>query len=150
MKRSIWRSGMSTISWMAFRGRIVVGQKLQLSDKFRIDGLIDEAEKRLRLERHIHKAVPDSRIVVDGQAPLGIKLVFHQRHQLARKGFQGSVIVDRALQHGCRDGKHEALDCKAPSAKNVMDQKAVDSAIAILEWMQENETIGDGSGVDHR
>jgi hypothetical protein len=31
-----------------------------------------------------------------------------------------------------------------------MDQKAVDSAIAILEWMQENETIGDGSGVDHR
>ena len=41
-----------------FLGLVIVGQKFQFAGEFRIDGLIYETEKCLRLGRHVDIAVP--------------------------------------------------------------------------------------------
>ena len=87
---------------------------------------------------------------MNGHAAVLVERVFHQGHERPGERFQRGVIVGRVLQHGGRDGKHDALGCEAPSGENVVDQKAVDSTIAVLERVQKNESIGDGGGVNHR
>ena len=38
---------------------------------------------------------------------------------------------------------------KTASGKNVVDQEAMNSTVAVLERVQENESIGDGGGMNH-
>ena len=87
---------------------------------------------------------------MNGHTAIFVERVFHQGHELPGECFQRSVIVGGIFQHGRRDGKHNAFGCKAPSGKNVVDQEAMDSTIAVLERVQKNESIGDGSRLNHR
>ncbi len=53
------------------------------------------------------------------------------------------------FQHRRRDGEHDALGGETPPGENIVDQEAVNAAIAVLERMQEHKTIGDGGGMNH-
>ena len=104
-----------------FLGPVVVGQERQFLDEFRVDGLLDETEKRFRLWRHIDIAVPSGRIIMNGHAAFFVERVFHQRHQRPGERLQRSVVVGEVLQHGRRDGEHDSLGRKASSGQDIVD-----------------------------
>jgi len=78
--------------------------------------------------------------------PVFIEGVLHQRHELAGERFQRVVIVDGVFQRDRRYGEHDTLGSETSSGENVVAQEAVDSAIAVLERVQENESIGNDRG----
>ena len=99
--------------------------------------------------RHIDKAIPSGRIILNSHAASFVERVFHQGHQRPRECLKRSVVAGKVLQHGCRYWKHDPLRRKASAGENVVDQEPVNPAIAILERMEENETVRHSSSVNH-
>jgi hypothetical protein len=63
---------------------------------------------------------------------------------------QRGVMIGRGFRHAGRYGEYHTLGCKTAAGKNVVDQKVVDTAVAVLEGVHKNESIGEGGSMTDR
>jgi len=54
----------------------------------------------------------------------------------------GAVVGDRVFEHGCRHGEDNAGRAEAATRQDVVDQEAMDSAVAVFEGVDEDESVG--------
>ena len=59
------------------------------------------------------------------------------------------IVKRRIFQHGGGDREHEPFRDRAAQEQDIVDEKPVNTAVAILEGMHEDEAVGDGGGMDN-
>ena len=85
---------------------------------------------------------------MDRHAPLIIERVFHQPQERAGEGFERGVIRGGMLEHRRGDGEDHAVGNKPAPTEDVVDEQAMDAAVAVLEGVEEHEAVSDDRGMN--
>src|SRR6202007_3206566 len=93
-----------------------------------------------RLRRRVEILIEILRLVQDGHPLRLIHPVFDKRIYLSRECPQHLVILCKVAQHDRRNRKDDIWRRVSQFRQAMMNQEAMDAAIAIFEWMHKDKT----------
>ena len=129
---------------------IVLIQEIQLFHQLIFDCPRDEFKQRLGLDGHIHIAVPAGGLVVDGHAPHRVQGVLSDLDKRFGESLQSLIVQLRILEHGRGNGEGDPGRDEMALRKDIIDQKAMDAPVPVIEGVHENESKGHRRRVDDR
>src|SRR5262249_22805552 len=106
-------------------------------------GLLHAGIEELRLRRGVEKPVKVAGVVQHLDIAVRCGLPLHEGQDTVRIGFKDFAVGVDALQNGGGDGKNDAWRIEALRRQHMMDQIAVNAAIAVLEGVDGDKAEGE-------
>ena len=129
--------------------QIVATQEGGFGGQVFLYGPLDTAVEEFGMRRGVEKPVEVSRVVQHADIEALSWLPLYQRQQALRIVLQRIPVLIDPFQDGGGDGENDTRRIEAALRKNVMDQVAVNTAVAVLEWVDVDETECEDCGGNH-
>ena len=114
---------------------IIAVQEVRFPGHVLLDGFFDAGIEKLRLGRRVEKAIEVRRVIENPDIAVLGWLPFNQGQQAVGVTPQGQAICADLFQNGGGNRKDDAGRTEMLFRQHMVDQVAVQSAVAVFEWV---------------